>query len=288
MHVRCRKCENCKRMRAARWRSAAMAEIRDANRTWFATFTLSPEQHFLAAARARRREHLTEIDFEALPLEEQFRMRHRQCGRLLTLWLKKVRKASKAHLRYLIVAEEHKTGLPHYHALVHEIGDIAVTKRQLQGKWPWGFTTMKLVSDPRAAMYVTKYIAKSSLARVRASERYGQSSVRRTIGVAVNKHDPRNQNEGTAHDRDQESWPGRVPDRVSRTCDKGTGSGRLSRREPSNGVAARTNARSATDKSAERDRVAKLARKSLTSRVGRIDAYRKIAGVDPIFGKSDP
>lgn len=97
-------------------------------------------------------------------------------SREFTLFFKRLRKVTGAKIRYLLVAEQHKDGWPHYHALLHEKG-VAVTKRQLEHEWRLGFTQFKLVplDDPHVAGYVTKYIAKQALARIRASLRYGTS-----------------------------------------------------------------------------------------------------------------
>lgn len=110
--------------------------------------------------------------------DEQFVQRHKTIARWLTLWVKRVRKNSGAPIRYLLVCEAHKSGLPHYHMLLHERSpELQVRKRMLQAEWQaYGFTNCKLVEqDQHAARYVSKYLAKSALARVRASVRYGAS-----------------------------------------------------------------------------------------------------------------
>lgn len=177
MQVRCRRCEDCLRRRAAKWWFAAKAETASSARTWFGTLTLSPEWHMrsklLACERLKVR---AGIDFEALAPEDQFKERHAEIGKLITLWLKRVRKQSEAALRYLLVAEAHKSGLPHYHCLVHEtFRDRPVRKSTLERQWSYGYTAWRLV-DPAAAGYVTKYLSKSALARVRASKGYGTAS----------------------------------------------------------------------------------------------------------------
>jgi len=61
------------------------------------------------------------------------------------------------------------------HVLVHEaLGKV--TKRELEASWRSGFSHWRLVpvGDTRAAAYVTKYLTKSALTRVRASQRYGR------------------------------------------------------------------------------------------------------------------
>lgn len=175
--VRCRKCDWCREQRRRLWARRAHFETRTAVRTWFMTFTLSPDEHARAHARACQKLSRQGLDFDALDHGEQFRLRHDQIGPLITKWIKRVRKQSGAKLRYLLVAEAHKSGLPHYHMLVHERDDrFPVRKGVLQAQWPHGFTTAKLVSDPRAATYVCKYLAKNAVARVRASARYGEQT----------------------------------------------------------------------------------------------------------------
>ena len=157
------------------WYARAMTETVQAHRTWFGTITLNPHAQFEMLTRARRKARHRGVIWEELNAEEQFRELHHQNGVLLQLWLKRVRKESGAPLRFLLVAEAHKTGLPHYHCLVHEIDEVRpVRHKTLSDQWPHGFTNFKLVTDPKQAGYLCKYLSKSALARVRASSRYGQ------------------------------------------------------------------------------------------------------------------
>lgn len=177
METRCRRCEKCRAVRAAVWRYRAKAEYAFAQRTWFGTITLSPSAHLVALSQARRRLHAQGIDFDTLPLVEQFVLRHEAICPSLTRYLKRVRKASGARLRYLLVAEAHESWLPHYHMLVHEVaGSTSVKHAILRDQWHMGFTHWKLVNDPRAATYLCKYLSKSTIARVRASVRYGEGT----------------------------------------------------------------------------------------------------------------
>lgn len=199
----CRKCDRCRGNRKALWRRRALVELLKAERTWFVTVTLSPEQHFIMISRARRRLRRGAVDYDVLGEDEQFRERHSEISRELVLWMKRVRKESGAKLRFVAVCERHdgkrspdaqqrgeNFGAPHYHLLVHERGGTRVTKRTLQGQWPFGFTTCKLVLDDdyitdtetqvglrKAAWYVAKYTAKEARTRIRASVRYGQDAL---------------------------------------------------------------------------------------------------------------
>ncbi len=175
--VRCRKCPQCLRLRQRVWAGRASGEMASAHRTWFGTLTLSPYWHMRALNEARKRLSVSGIDFESLSDGEQFLERHKSTGLWLTLYLKRVRKQSEAALRYLLVTEAHASGLPHYHCLVHETDSVRpVREHVLSHQWSHGFSKFRLVDGKAPAWYVTKYLSKSSLARVRASEDYGTVS----------------------------------------------------------------------------------------------------------------
>ena len=161
----CRKCPNCLRARAALWRQRANNEIVLSTRTWFGTFTINPYHRFLIDTRGKRSDAAS---------DDNFLDRHRQISRYFTLYFKRLRKASRSKIRYMLVAEHHADGWPHYHVLVHERGK-PVTKRELQGLWPYGFTHFKLIdrTDKKVPGYICKYISKQALARIRASLKYG-------------------------------------------------------------------------------------------------------------------
>ena len=174
LDVRCRRCKPCLRHRSFVWSQRATAEINTATRTWFGTLTLSPEAHYQMLCHARARH----VEFDALSDCAQFAMRHVAISAELTKWLKRVRKSSGANLRYCLVAERHKSGLPHYHVLIHETRvSKPVRYRDLSDTWHLGFTKFNLVKDTRAAQYVCKYLSKDASARVRASIAYGRTPV---------------------------------------------------------------------------------------------------------------
>lgn len=175
--VRCRKCPNCLRQRGWAWTNRAKAEIARSSRTWFGTLTLSPAQHDRVRLLATKRNAGRAVTWERLSQEEQFAERVREITPEITLWLKRIRKESGAKLRYVLVAEAHKSGLPHFHMLVHEQhGGGDVKHRMLTGQWKLGFSRFTVVQDNRAAVYVCKYLTKSALSRVRASVRYGTAA----------------------------------------------------------------------------------------------------------------
>lgn len=177
--LRCRRCEPCLRYRRSVWAVRARSETVGSVRSWFGTLTLAPEHHFQMLTRARYRLSQGGTEFETLSEAEQFSERHREISLELTKFLKRVRQSSRATLRVLLVAERHESGLPHYHALIHEYGMQPVRYRQLAGQWPLGHCMFKLIdpADLRACWYVTKYLAKSADARVRASLGYGNPPV---------------------------------------------------------------------------------------------------------------
>jgi hypothetical protein len=149
-------------------------------------------------------------DFDAGDDASRFVHRHKECAKELTLWLKRLRAAAaedhrqsartaelceakrgakcschpisefRVPLSYLLVAEAHKSGLPHYHLLVHEHDESKpVRARHLKETWRLGFSDVKLVAqgeESRRAAYAAKYLTKSALARVRASVGYGTKS----------------------------------------------------------------------------------------------------------------
>ena len=117
------------------------------------------------------------LDFDALDLDDQYAELHRQCSIEITLFVKRLRKATGASIRYIIVAEAHKDGEPHYHMLVHEQPSDAILHRHLKAAWQAGFSDWKLLTDERGVTYATKYLFKDARARVRASVAYGNNAL---------------------------------------------------------------------------------------------------------------
>lgn len=148
-----------------------------------------------ALSRARRSVDAQGVDYETLSADEQFDLLTRETSRLVTLYFKRLRKGEigdrtrdglqtgetaswqfpPASFRYMVVAEAHKSGLPHYHVLLHELaGCQPVRKAAIKRHWSAGFSDAKLVHDERAATYAAKYLGKAGLVRVRASIGYGR------------------------------------------------------------------------------------------------------------------
>lgn len=180
IEAKCRRCDQCLRERASRWTARARYELACARRSWLGTLTLSPSWHShfgnLAALEVRKS---SGERFDDLPDDEQLVWRHRLIQREVTLALKRLR-AGGASVRYLLVMEPHKSGLPHYHILIHEVSE-PVRKKTLEAFWRFGFSQWRLVQDTSAAKYVAKYLSKGAAARVRASLRYGGSLSNDTI-----------------------------------------------------------------------------------------------------------
>lgn len=172
INVPCRKCPECLSFRSWFWRTRAKAEILKSSRSWMATYTVRPNNRVWFEMKASRK---FKEDVRGLDPHRRFAAIAAEIGKEYTKYLKRVRKQSKAKMRYLLVFESHKDGWPHLHALIHEQG-VPITKACLEAQWPHGFTKIKLC-DMRASWYVTKYLAKSMDARVRASIGYGDTSL---------------------------------------------------------------------------------------------------------------
>jgi hypothetical protein len=170
----CRKCDPCLEARSRLWAARARDELAIAQRTWFGTLTLAPAQalqlRFATELKLAERGH----QLDELTEAELFTAMVAEVSPELTNWLKRIRKNSGATLRYILVAEAHKSGLPHWHVLVHEYKG-KVVKAKLEAAWRYGFSHFRLVDrqQTKTAWYVCKYLGKSALARVRASQHYG-------------------------------------------------------------------------------------------------------------------
>ena len=179
----CHKCEVCLEARQRLWTARAVQEIKDSVRTWYGTLTLRPDAYVLALMRARAKEAAQGVAFDLLEEDEKFGLIHAQIRPEIQKFLKRLRAAiGPESLRHLVVAEAHQSGVPHYHALIHECDPARpVRKRQLDAQWKLGFSQWRLVSDIYPAGYVCKYLAKDAKARVMASEDYGSSPFRPSV-----------------------------------------------------------------------------------------------------------
>lgn len=176
----CRKCRKCLYIRANGWRERIAEEFTRHERTWFVTLTFNPfwqQKLFMEEMALKNSSGWLDSDFDTK--EAEWRLRAMGASRLLTKWLKRVRKPLAGEeavgLRYVAVTERHKTGLPHLHLLMHEeFGKL--TYRRIVDRWTrYGFADASLVRDRlKTGWYVAKYVTKDSLTRMRASEKYGR------------------------------------------------------------------------------------------------------------------
>lgn len=175
--------------RAAHWRMRALSEWSQSPRSWLITTTFTHEYQLACLMRARAkfkgawvkdpRSRKGKIlkSFEELPEAEQFLLHHNETQKELTLFFKRLRKHAGA-FRYLLVAERHESGglnhgFPHYHVVLHELTEGSIRHAAIKDKWRVGFVDAKLITDKKSATYACKYLTKSALARVRASQNYG-------------------------------------------------------------------------------------------------------------------
>lgn len=190
LEVKCRGCPTCLKRRGQMWRCRAEIEYAASHlrggRTWFGTLTLRPSEHFRMRLKAIKqftdRGCDPEADtFEALTEKEQFDLTDSQVYQEFKKFWKRIRKETGAKFRYLVVAERHKSGLVHYHCLVHEHDLVnKVRKETLERQWLLGFSQWRVCNDARAGAYATKYLLKEAGVRVRASGRYGRDAASTT------------------------------------------------------------------------------------------------------------
>lgn len=159
--VRCKRCEGCMRVRQYNWVCRAAHEQAFAKRTWFVTYTFRPSEraNVQRRASAMEGEHSTTMRLVAA------------AGEYVSDGVKSLRKRKYA-FRYLVVPELHQNGFPHFHGLIHDLrGDL--NWDILTDAWAHGWSVCKIVRDANALRYVTKYLSKERLGRVRASLGYG-------------------------------------------------------------------------------------------------------------------
>lgn len=185
------------------WAERSLEEMRLASRTWWSTYTFRPEYHARMSAVLRVNHSaalaITFPDqpprskFDDLDPEEQFSRRYQLSIRDVTRYIKRLRKGTKeragVRFRYLVVCEPHTAGLespsgganegmPHFHAFWHETTPIdCLRKADLESEWGFGFSSHRLVDDDACrdkALYLAKYVGKTSGCRVCASIGYGK------------------------------------------------------------------------------------------------------------------
>lgn len=178
--VRCRKCLACRTLRSYEWTTRAKLECLMHSRTFFGTLTLTPQNHYQFLAGTIKRLAERQVRYDGLSTDEQFSELVSTIGAGVTRYIKRIRETTGKACRYLLVAEAHKSGLPHFHMLFHEVetytADAFDTYTVLKDQWPYGHCDWSGIdrNDTSAAFYVCKYLVKSSLQRVRCSGAYGR------------------------------------------------------------------------------------------------------------------
>lgn len=175
LSVRCRKCGPCLKQRGKVWATRAQLELVAATRSWFGTLTLRPHERFMARLKADAYLAKRGVRWLDLDASEQFKEIARVLRRDFQLFLKRVRKQSRARVRYVMTTEAHTDGFPHLHLILHEY-EGRCTKRLLEEQWQLGISHWRLVNalDHKVPWYVAKYLTKSILAKPVASLRYGR------------------------------------------------------------------------------------------------------------------
>lgn len=192
-YLRCRKCAKCKRAKMYYWIYAMQNQMRLTHeaglRTWFGTLTLDEfhQRRLLELARQKYMEHHSSSGvpdwWDEAHCDERFRLVRDELVLEIQRFWKRLRKAGH-RFKYCLAVEQHKSGLPHVHFLLHEV-EAPILKRQIADQWPFGFTQVKLVNMDatrnggdinKVAFYVAKYITKTDQSRQLASRLYRPQS----------------------------------------------------------------------------------------------------------------
>lgn len=191
LSVPCRQCKHCLKRRALMWRQRTSFEILKNERTWFGTLTLSPQGHFEDVTHARIRGTSRGVDFDLSNDDEKYAARVRIFHMRVVKFFKRVRKNTRANIRYVCVYERHRSGDPHCHLFIHERTDAdTVTKRILEAEWHGGFSHWRLVDkqSQQTTRYITKYLTKDARIRIRNSIAYGQCIDTGVTQAYINPH----------------------------------------------------------------------------------------------------
>ena len=190
---RCRRCDWCRRQRAASWAQRARAAMLSGIRTWWVTLTLNPIEEGRLFAAARRAAVIGGWDFEDERVSR--RLLAAEVSTHATKYLKRLRKENSAcpgDFSYMLVVEFTKRGVPHLHMALTELqAERPYRKAMLEDQWPLGYSLIKLLPQTsedlgRVGSYLAKYMTKDAGTRIRASRGYGRAVVREAvIGEAV-------------------------------------------------------------------------------------------------------
>jgi hypothetical protein len=149
-------------MRRWAWTSRAAHEQAFAKHTWFITLTFKPSERYRIAQSASLLDASKSSPDRRLVAAS---------GTYISAYFRTLRREGY-EIRYCCVPELHRNGFPHWHGLVHDQSG-SLTWKGLSTAWTAGWSVCKLVKDAKAIRYVTKYLAKDRIGRVRASLEYG-------------------------------------------------------------------------------------------------------------------
>lgn len=150
------------RLRQYSWMARAAHEQAFAKRTWFVTLTYGPRRRAAIMRLASERKESNSPPSSRLV---------RASGGYVAGLCKTLRKRG-FEFRYILVPELHRNGFPHWHGLIHDTNG-AMSWSDITSAWSAGFSVVKTVRDANALRYVTKYLCKAKIGRVRASILYG-------------------------------------------------------------------------------------------------------------------
>lgn len=183
--VPCGLCDLCRWSKRVMWRDRMLEETLRSNRTWFLTLTARKEMQDYWLVQAKGYASSKGEAWATLTEKQRGRYLARQGWLDVQKYIKRLRKAAGpfCKIRHICVVEFHKSGKPHFHLLIHEVGYEPLRKRLIEACWRLsgrdrGFTNCKLVRNPVDAVeYIAKYIAKDGMsngARIPCSLGYGK------------------------------------------------------------------------------------------------------------------
>lgn len=189
--TRCRRCEKCRAFRSWEWKHRMTEELRHGVRSWYGTLTLRPAEQYRVLVEGRRYTEARGVAWQSLSEDERFAIRARFALNEVSKYVKRFRKRAwgargKSPMAWVAVTEKHKSGLPHFHMLVHESAMRPVTHEILSSSWGLGFERWRLVRPDEGAQevawYLCAYLTKDFSTRIRCSEKYGHERAA-TVGA---------------------------------------------------------------------------------------------------------
>ncbi len=180
--VRCRRCEACLKERRWMWTERAAKEWREATRTWLCTFTLRPSEHYKLGVQTRQRLEAQGEDIDKMDARRRLEEMMVEYRDVMRRYVNRLRKGlvqrgwPQVQFRYLWVPEPHKSGLIHFHMLLHEVADdMRIPKRRIEDMWGLGHAGAKEVHSEAEAKYACKYLGKHHFeGRLAVSKHYGE------------------------------------------------------------------------------------------------------------------